>query len=82
MIRAVLVLLTVGVVGVAVTGVVFSLLLPLLLLALKAVFFVGIAYLILRMVNPEMADRWKERCCGPASTAGGAGHGEGAGEGS
>jgi len=64
MIRSLFVLLTVGVVGFAVTGVVFSLILPLVLMVVKAMFFVGIVYLILRLVNPEFADRLKERCCG------------------
>jgi hypothetical protein len=56
--------LTVGVVGFAVSNVVFSLVLPLVILAIKLVFFVGIAYLILRLVNPSLADRMKEKCCG------------------
>jgi len=63
MIRSLLALLTVGVVGFAVTGVVFSLVLPLVLMAVKVMFFVGIVYLILRLVNPELADRLKEKCC-------------------
>ena len=64
MIRTLAVLLTVGVVGFAVTGVVFSLVLPLVLVAIKIMFFVGIVYLILRLVNPECAEKLKERCCG------------------
>ncbi|MCG8468683.1 MAG: hypothetical protein MJB57_10825 [Gemmatimonadetes bacterium] len=64
MIRTLAVLLTVGVVGFAVTGVVFSLVLPLVLVAVKIMFFVGIVYLILRLVNPECAEKLKERCCG------------------
>lgn len=64
MIRALLVLLTVGVVGVAVTGVVFSLVLPLALLAIKIAFFCMIVYVVLRMVKPDLAEDLKERCCG------------------
>jgi len=64
MIRAFLVLMTVGVVGFAVTGVVFSLVLPLVFLALKVAFFCMIVYMVLRMVNPDMAQDLKERCCG------------------
>jgi len=64
MFRSLFTLLTVGVVGFAVTGVVFSLVLPLVLMAVKLMFFVGIVYLILRLVNPECADKLKERCCG------------------
>lgn len=64
MIRALLVLMTVGVVGVAVTGVVFSLVLPLVLLAIKVAFFCMIVYVVLRMVKPDLAEDLKERCCG------------------
>lgn len=64
MVRPLLALLTVGVVGYAVTSLAFSLVLPLVVLAIKLVFFVGIVYLILRLVNPSMADRLKEKCCG------------------
>lgn len=63
MFRKIFGLLTVGVVGFAVTGVVFSLVLPLVLMAVKVMFFVGIVYMILRMVNPECAEKLKERCC-------------------
>lgn len=64
MIRALLVLMTVGVVGVAVTGVVFSLVLPLVLVAIKIAFFCMIVYVILRMVKPDLAEDLRERCCG------------------
>lgn len=64
MIRAFLALMTAGVVGFAVTGVVFSIVLPLVFLALKVSFFCVIVYLILRIVNPDMAENLKERCCG------------------
>jgi hypothetical protein len=64
MIKGLLVLLTAGVVGFAVTGVVFSFVLPLVLLALKVAFFCTIVYLVLRMVKPELAEDLKERCCG------------------
>ena len=67
MFRSLFALLTVGVVGFAVTGVVFSMVLPLVLLAVKVMFFVGIVYMILRMVNPECAEKLKERCCGTKS---------------
>ncbi len=64
MVRAIVALLTVGLVGFAVTGVVFSLVLPLFLLALKIFFFCAITYLILRMVNPGLAESLRSRCCG------------------
>ena len=62
MFRSIFVLLTVGFVGVAVSGIVFGLLFPLVMVALKIAFFVLIGYLILRIVKPEMADNLK-RCC-------------------
>lgn len=61
MIRALLVLLTVGFVGVAVSGVVFSLVLPLLLIAFKIALFLCAGYFILRLVKPEMAEDLKEK---------------------
>lgn len=64
MVRSVLALLTIGVVGYAASNIVFSLVLPLVILAIKLVFFAGIVYLILRLVNPSLADRLKEKCCG------------------
>ncbi|WP_419162140.1 hypothetical protein [Candidatus Palauibacter sp.] len=64
MIRAGLVLFVAGVAGFWVTGILFSLVLPLVWLALKVGFFVGIVYLIVRLVNPEYADKLKEKCCG------------------
>ena len=64
MLRSMFTLLTVGLVGLAVTGVVFSLLIPLLAIALKVALFVGIAYLILRLVKPEMADNLRKKCKG------------------
>ncbi len=64
MIRALLVLMTVGVVGFAVTGVVFSLVVPLLLVAIKIAFFCMIVYVILRMVKPDLAEDLRDRCCG------------------
>lgn len=67
MLRSILVLLTVGFVGIAVSGIVFGLLLPLVMVALKIAFFVLIGYLILRLVKPEMADNLKRCCTGKES---------------
>ncbi|MFV1986686.1 MAG: hypothetical protein ACC682_05370 [Gemmatimonadota bacterium] len=64
MVRGFLVLATAGVVGLAVTKVVFALVLPLVFLALKVAFFCVIVYLVLRMVKPDLAQDLKERCCG------------------
>jgi hypothetical protein len=67
MFRSILTLLTVGLVGLAATGVVFSLLIPLLAVALKVLLFVGIAYLILRLVKPEMADNMRRKFKGDSA---------------
>lgn len=67
MLRSMFTLLTVGLVGLAVTGAVFSLLIPLLAVALKVVLFVGIAYLILRLVKPEMADNMRRKFKGDSA---------------
>jgi len=64
MIRGFVVLATAGVVGLAVTKVVFALVLPLVFLALKVAVFCVVVYLVLRMVKPELAQDLKERCCG------------------
>lgn len=61
MLRLLLALLTVGLVGVAVTGIVFSLIVPMLAFAVKIAIFLLVGYLLLRMVNPKMADDLK-RC--------------------
>ena len=67
MLRSLFTLLTVGLVGLAVTGVVFSLLVPLLIIAVKVVLFVGIAYVILRLVKPEMADNLRDKVKGKSA---------------
>lgn len=67
MFRSLLVLLTVGFVGLAVSGIVFGLLLPLIMVALKILFFVLIGYLILRLVKPDLADNLKNCCAGKSS---------------
>jgi hypothetical protein len=67
MFRSLLVLLTVGFVGMAVSGIVFGLLFPLIMVALKILFFVLIGYLILRLVKPDLADNLKNCCTGKNS---------------
>ena len=61
MLRSLFALLTVGLVGMAVAGVVFSLLVPLLVVAVKVALFLGIGYLILRVLKPEMADNLRDK---------------------
>jgi hypothetical protein len=61
MLRSLLVLLTVGLVGMAVTGFVFSMLLPLAALAVKIGVILLVGYLILRLIKPDMADSLRDK---------------------
>ncbi len=61
MLRSLLVLLTVGLVGMAVTGFIFSLLMPLAALAVKIGVILLVGYLILRLVKPDMADSLRDK---------------------
>ena len=67
MFRAAAVLVAAGAVGLWVTGILFSVLLPLVWMAVKVAFFVAIFYLIVRMINPDFANKVKEKCCGGAA---------------
>lgn len=67
MFRAAAVLVAAGAVGLWVTGILFSVLLPLVWMAVKVAFFVAIFYLIVRMINPDFANKMKEKCCGGAA---------------
>lgn len=64
MIRAVLTLAVAGAVGFWLTGILFSLVLPLVGTLFRVAIFVAVAYLVVRLVNPEFANRMKEKCCG------------------
>lgn len=64
MFRAAVVLVAAGAVGLWVTGILFSLVLPLVWMAVKVAIFVAIFYLVVRMINPEFANKMKEKCCG------------------
>lgn len=66
-------LLTVALVGMAVTGIVFSILVPLLALAVKLAVFALVGYLLLRIVNPTLADDLKDRVLGAKERPGAAG---------
>ncbi|WP_420447894.1 hypothetical protein [Candidatus Palauibacter sp.] len=67
MFRAAAVLVAAGAVGLWVTGILFSVLLPLVWMAVKVAFFIAIFYLIVRMINPDFANKVKEKCCGGAA---------------
>lgn len=61
MIRSVLVLLVVGVLGLAVLGVLFSVMLPLAVLAIKIAVVLLLGYFILRLVRPDLAEKYRSR---------------------
>ena len=61
MIRSLLILLAVGLIGLAVVGVVFSMLVPLLMLALKVGLVLVVGYFILRLIRPDLADECKRK---------------------
>ena len=67
MLRPLFVTASVGLVGMFVASFVFSLLLPLAILAFKIAMFCFVGYFILRMVKPEMADRLCGRAKGDTS---------------
>lgn len=67
MIRSLLVLLGVGVVGIAALGIFFSVLVPLTALAIKVILLLAVGYLILRLVRPDLADDIRDRARGTGS---------------
>ena len=67
MFRTAAVLVAAGAVGLWVTGILFSVVLPLVWMVVKVALFVAIFYLIVRMINPEFAEKMKEKCCGGAA---------------
>lgn len=61
MIRSILILLAVGLVGLAAIGIVFSMLVPLLMFALKVGLVLVVGYFVLRLVKPELAEKCRRR---------------------
>lgn len=61
MVRAILTLLVMGLAGMFVLGLLFSVLMPLLMLALKAAAVLVVGYLLLRLVRPKDADRLRDK---------------------
>jgi len=61
MIRAIVTLLILGFVGIAVLGLLFGLLLPLLAIALKVGLVLLVGYFILRVVSPKDAEKVREK---------------------
>lgn len=61
MIKAIVTLLILGFVGMAVFGLLFGLLMPLLAIALKVGLVLLVGYFILRVVSPKDADKVREK---------------------
>ena len=61
MIRAIVTLLILGFVGIAVLGLLFGLLIPLLAIALKVGLVLLVGYFILRVVSPKDAEKVREK---------------------
>lgn len=61
MIRSLLLLLVVGFVAMGALGIVFSFLLPLMILAAKAALVLLIGYFLLRLVRPDLAEECRAR---------------------
>ncbi len=61
MIKAIVTLLILGFVGMAVLGLLFGLLMPLLAIALKVGLLLLVGYFILRVVRPKDAEKVREK---------------------
>lgn len=61
MLRAIATLLVMGLLGMFVLGLLFSVLMPLLMLAVKVAVVLVIGYLLLRLFSPADADRIRDK---------------------
>lgn len=61
MLRAIATLLVMGLLGMFVLGLLFSVLMPLLMIAVKVAVVLVIGYLLLRLFSPADADRIREK---------------------
>lgn len=61
MIRSILILLAVGLIGLAAVGILFSMLVPLLMFALKVGLVLVVGYFVLKLVNPELAEECRRK---------------------
>lgn len=61
MLRAIVTLLVLGLVGMTVLSLLFGILMPLLLLALKVALVLVIGYFVLRLVSPKDAEKVREK---------------------
>lgn len=61
MIRSILILLAVGLIGMAVVGIVFSMLVPLLIFAVKVGLVLLVGYFVLKLVRPDLAEECRRK---------------------
>jgi len=61
MLRAIVTLLVLGLVGMTVLSLLFGILMPLLILALKVALVLVIGYFVLRLVSPKDAEKVREK---------------------
>lgn len=61
MLRAIATLLVMGLLGMFVLGLLFSVLMPLLMIAVKVAVVLVIGYLLLRLFSPADADRIRDK---------------------
>ncbi|MDT8435661.1 MAG: hypothetical protein RRA92_02790 [Gemmatimonadota bacterium] len=64
MLRAIVTLLVLGLVGMTVLSLLFGVLMPLLVLAVKAVLVLTVGYFVLRLVSPKDAEKVREKLRG------------------
>lgn len=64
MIRALLLMFLVGILGLVAAGLLFSILVPLLLLALKVAVVVLVGYFVLKLFRPDLAREYRARLLG------------------
>lgn len=61
MLRAIVTLLVLGLVGMTVLSLLFGILMPVLLLAIKAALVLVVGYFVLRLVSPKDAEKVREK---------------------
>lgn len=64
MIRSLLMLAVVGLVGLAVAGIVFSVMVPLLVFAVKVAAVLLAGYVVLKLVRPDLAEECRRKIQG------------------
>lgn len=68
MFRSLLVLAVAGIVALALAGVVFSVLVPILVFGLKIAAVLLVGYFVLKLVRPDLAEECREKLRGDTTT--------------